>query len=90
MRNNIKMPNRYRKIPIIVEAIQWNGNNFNEIYDFSSDSSSSVYYDNSDDLCIVTLEGTMKASIDDWIIKGVNNELYPCKPSVFEKTYHSI
>ena len=36
---------------------------------------------------IKTLEGTMRANIGDWIIKGVNGEFYPCKPNIFEKTY---
>ncbi|GMG78148.1 MULTISPECIES: hypothetical protein [Bacillus] len=36
---------------------------------------------------IETLEGTMKASPGDWIIKGVHGEIYPCKPDIFEKTY---
>lgn len=38
-------------------------------------------------LIIKTLEGEMKADINDWIIKGINNEFYPCKPDIFEKTY---
>lgn len=37
-----------------------------------------------------TLEGVMVASPDDWIIKGVNGELYPCKPDIFEKTYEEV
>jgi hypothetical protein len=36
---------------------------------------------------IVTLEGVMTADIGDWIIRGVNGELYPCKPDIFEKIY---
>ena len=36
---------------------------------------------------IRTLEGTMRAEIGDWIIKGVKGELYPCKPDIFEATY---
>jgi hypothetical protein len=36
---------------------------------------------------IPTLEGNMKAQMNDWIIKGVNGEFYPCKPDIFEKTY---
>ena len=36
---------------------------------------------------IVTLEGEMKISPDDWVIKGVSNEFYPCKPDIFEATY---
>ena len=36
---------------------------------------------------IQTLEGTMWADAEDYIIKGVKNELYPCKPDVFDLTY---
>lgn len=39
---------------------------------------------------IETLEGTMKASVGDYIIKGVNGEFYPCKPDIFEKTYEEV
>ena len=39
---------------------------------------------------IKTLEGDMKASIGDFIMKGVNGEQYPCKPDIFEKTYEII
>lgn len=39
---------------------------------------------------IPTLEGTMHASVGDWIITGVNGEQYPCKPDIFEKTYDLI
>jgi hypothetical protein len=39
---------------------------------------------------IQTLEGTMTANLNDWIIKGVNGELYPCKPDIFEKTYEEV
>lgn len=41
-------------------------------------------------LIIKTLEGDMKASKDDYIIKGVHGEYYPCKPDIFEKTYEKI
>ncbi|RTK95529.1 MAG: hypothetical protein EKK64_06820 [Neisseriaceae bacterium] len=36
---------------------------------------------------IVTLEGIHRITWDDWIIQGINGELYPCKPDIFEKTY---
>ena len=39
---------------------------------------------------IPTLEGTMKADFDDWIIRGVKGEFYPCKPDIFEATYESV
>ena len=41
-------------------------------------------------LFIDTLEGRMEARIGDWIIKGVNGELYPCKPDIFEATYERV
>jgi hypothetical protein len=41
-------------------------------------------------LLIYTLEGTMRASIGDYIIKGVNEELYPCKPDIFNLTYEKV
>ena len=36
---------------------------------------------------IKTLEGEMRADLNDYIIKGVQDELYPCKPDIFQKTY---
>lgn len=41
-------------------------------------------------LMIDTLEGNMKANVGDYIIKGVQGELYPCKPDIFEKTYEVV
>lgn len=39
---------------------------------------------------IETLEGTMKADVGDWIICGVQGELYPCKPDIFQATYDAV
>ena len=39
---------------------------------------------------IRTLEGTMRADIGDWIIKGVKGEIYPCKPDIFTATYDEV
>ena len=47
-------------------------------------------YQTDKELEIETLEGTMHASIGDWIITGVNGEPYPCKPDIFEKTYEPV
>jgi hypothetical protein len=43
-----------------------------------------------DEQLIETLEGSMKASPGDWIIKGVEGEMYPCKPSIFRQTYEEV
>lgn len=79
------MITKYRKKPIIIEAIQWNGKNLPEIDNFVGGS---LKIEGS---CLVihTLEGDMEASINDYIIKGVNGEFYPCKPDIFDKTYES-
>ncbi|WP_346893545.1 hypothetical protein [Clostridium sp. UBA871] len=47
-------------------------------------------YQTDKEIIIHTLEGDMKAEVGDWIIKGVNGELYPCKPDIFKKTYDPI
>ena len=39
---------------------------------------------------IKTLEGVMRASVGDWIIRGVKGEIYPCKPDIFEATYELV
>ncbi|MBK6858030.1 MAG: hypothetical protein IPG97_16160 [Microthrixaceae bacterium] len=39
---------------------------------------------------IPTLEGTMRADVGDWIIRGVQGEFYPCKPDIFEVTYEVV
>lgn len=42
------------------------------------------------DVLIDTLEGVMLCKVGDWIIQGVNGELYPCKNDIFEKTYERV
>lgn len=81
---------KFRKKPVEIEAVQWNGNNFEEVCELQGvgDGNRSLSYGTGDDfLEISTLEGVMKANIGDWVIKGVSGELYPCKPDIFEKTY---
>lgn len=90
---------KYKKKPIIIEAIQFDGLNFEEIKDFVGDQ---LKYDIIDSawrvgkgvphilMEIETLEGDMNVSKYDYIIKGVQGEFYPCKPDIFEKTYEIV
>ena len=39
---------------------------------------------------VATLEGDHIACPGDYIIKGINNEFYPCKPDIFKKTYEEV
>ncbi len=78
----------YRKKPLEVEAIQWVGNNYEDIIKFMKKHVIEDLRDSS--LIIPTLEGDMKASIDDFIIKGIKGEFYPCKPDIFWETYDGV
>ena len=77
---------KYRKKPVVIEAIQYNGENIDEIYEFTGD----VLEETVTEIGIRTLECFMKMTPGDWIIKGVNGEFYPCKPDIFEKTYEAV
>ena len=75
---------KYKKKPVIIEAIQWTGNNYDEVKAFIGNNANQSGYNN---LHIFTLEGVMTASAGDYIIKGVKGEFYPCKPDIFNETY---
>ena len=75
---------KFRKKPVIVEAVQWTGENLDEIEAFAPDC---AFYNRTNGILIDTLEGLMEAKLGDWIIKGVQGEFYPCKPDIFAATY---
>jgi hypothetical protein len=77
---------RFRKRPVEVEAVQWTGDNADEIERFAGDAYE-TWLPSVDKVAICTLEGEMTASVGDWIIRGVQGEFYPCKPDIFEATY---
>lgn len=89
---------KYRKKPVVIEAVQWNGTNLEEVKQFVGDSLEYDIYDAAwqvgkgipfVNMRIKTLEGVMDVSKGDFVIKGVNGEFYPCKPDIFEKTYEA-
>lgn len=87
------MIQKFRKKPVVIEAVQYDGKNRGEIYKFTDGkavckdeiSKNGVVIHLA--LTIDTLEGKMIGLPYDWIIKGVNGEFYPYKPDIFEKTY---
>ncbi len=99
MGNGVK---KFRKKPVVIEAIRWNGRNLVDVITFMDGSidmnckAAEMGWDNYVDLVdrrglkIYTLEGLMDADIGDWIIKGVAGEFYPCKPDIFAKTYELV
>ena len=85
------MVKKYRKKPVVIEAIQLIKENVVEVLSFCN-SSGNIVASNEDEMgiSILTLEGTMTANIGDYIIKGVKGEFYPCKPDIFEQTYEEV
>lgn len=77
---------KFRKRPVEIEAIQWTGNNPNELGEFMGKYPKVI----DRRLRIQTLEGAIYAAEQDWIIKGVQGEFYPCKPDIFELTYEKM
>lgn len=87
---------QYRKKPVVIEAIEWNGDNLSEVMQFCAGNATyELMHKGNSELVIATLEDGSEveaqhvASRGDWIIKGVAGEFYPCKPDIFERTYTS-
>lgn len=75
---------KFRKKPVVIDAIQWTGDNIEEIGEFLA----GVHWATAGRNAVIpTREGDMAASPNDWIIKGVAGEFYPCKPDIFAATY---
>lgn len=88
---------KFRKKPVVIEAIQWNGDAHSTlmIEQFVGQSLSLKENPNGTVadryfLMIPTLESPHEANAGDWIIKGVKGEFYPCKPDIFEATYDLV
>lgn len=79
---------KFRKKPVVIEAMQWDGTLgcVRRIASWSRDKVKMAYTE----LYIETLEGRMTVSENDWVIKGVQGEFYPCKPDIFEATYEAV
>lgn len=96
---------RYRKLPVEIEAVQWDGtaDGATPIIDWILSSGSTATYicsnpdrcsendgDTPHSISIRTLEGDMIASVGDWIIRGVKDEFYPCRDDIFRATYEAV
>lgn len=79
---------KYRKKPVVIEAVQWTGDNETELALFMN-KAFRKNPKNCYELEIPTLVGLMTAKTGDYIIKGVKGEFYPCKPDAFAMTYES-
>ena len=83
---------KFRKKPVEIEAVQWTGENIQDVVDhcapFGQGEGWQIgFLKEGQPFTIKPLEGDHTASVGDWIIRGVKGELYPCKPDIFEATY---
>ena len=87
---------KFKKKPVTIEAVQWKNGKVSEVTEWISEA---LYKDPKevgaimrfkDEIRIFTLEGHMTAIDGDYIIRGVEGELYPCKPEIFKKTYDAV
>jgi hypothetical protein len=89
---------KYRKKPVVIEAYQWDNQKTN-VQDWpdwlvealnTRSGEAGCLYNTPSGWKISTLEGHMEVSSDDFIIRGVQGELYPCKPDIFDATYERV
>jgi len=81
---------KFRKKPVVIEAEQFVVWDMEKIPPFVTIQGVTFPVTKEGTIIIPTLEGQHIASNLDWIIRGVQGELYPCKPDIFEKTYEAI
>jgi len=94
---------KYKKKPVVIDAVQWTGNNHREIFDFLTENSfdkesmqvngDHFHIDNTTvegGLIIKTLKSKHLAAIGDYIIRGVQGEYYTCKEDIFLQTYEKV
>jgi len=88
---------KYRKKPVVIEAFKYEEDLITAdsigkipLWAEKAIGNDLIHTDVNAELFIKTLEGDMHVNVGDFIIQGVNGELYPCKPDVFEKTYELV
>ena len=87
---------KFRKKPVVISAMLYDGKNYNDILNWMDETSTestcvhAAYVTVEDKFAIPTLEGTVTADIGDWVIRGVKGEFYPCKPDIFAATYEPV
>jgi hypothetical protein len=88
---------KYRKKPIVIDALQLRWDNWSEMCEFADvgrlldgKPEGQMQPGNLIGLMIPTLEGVMMAHEGDYVIRGIKGELYPCKPDIFDATYEIV
>lgn len=82
-------PKKYRKRPVVIEAVQWTGDNLRECFLFC-ETIILNHFPNPEILMIPTMEGNIACLKGDWIIRDVHGDFYPCRTNMFEIMYEEI
>lgn len=80
-------PRNFRKKPVEIQAMEYTRETCRAIHDWMGLEHADHDLDCDAGIFIDTLEGQMRASLGDFIIKGVQGEFYACKPDIFDQTY---
>lgn len=78
---------KYTKKPVVIEAVEFTYPPTEEFKAFINFDGARKVVIKNNFAVIETLEGNMTANIGDYIVRGINGELYPCKPDIFKQTY---
>lgn len=88
---------KYRKKPVTVDAVRYTGDNLAEVEQFLGREAKAEEATLSgpgrglhDGIRIHTLEGTLTASVGDWVVQGTRGEFYPVKPDPFADTFEPV
>lgn len=83
---------KYRKKPVVIDAVEWTGANHLITETFMKGSGAVIDYSEKQlgVIKIPTLEGVMDGNVGDFIIKGIKGEFYPCKPDIFLASYDPV
>lgn len=90
-RDKLIAKNDREMLEYLIQAMQYNGiNSEHVINQLGLDIKKDVAFTETGGMLIKTLEGDMLVRVDDFVIKGVQGEFYPCKPDIFKATYESV
>lgn len=86
---------KYRKRPVTIEAIQWTGENYEEIREWAwtgPDTEVATLDTEVSQLMVWNNQELqwINCPLTHWVIKGIAAEYYPCSDEVFQRTYESV
>ena len=81
---------KFRKKPVVIDAFRFGAEDVPQWWTLAREQKRVREDVRGEYALIGTLEGTMQARVGDFIIRGVQGEIYPCKPDIFAATYEAV